>query len=154
MDKILVTYVLTIDSFFLKFSVIFLCFNSLLFEENQTSSFEPIGQVLVSKVLGATLGQPNGSIQFVDGKVEILLSTLNLDLYEVDETSATCVFWDTSTEDWSSDGCEVLVTNGEYPNPLTNQFESVSMFFNLFSRQIGHSMLLQSFDEFCSINGH
>ena len=108
----------------------------------------------MSKVLGATLGQPNGSIQFVDGKVEILLSTLNLDLYEVDETSATCVFWDTSTEDWSSDGCEVLVTNGEYPNPLTNQFESVSMFFNLFSRQIGHSMLLQSFDEFCSINGH
>jgi hypothetical protein len=83
----------------------------------------------VSKVLGATLGQPNGSIQFVDGKVEILLSTLNLDLYEVNETSATCVFWNTSTEDWSSDGCEVVVTNGEYPNLLTNEFESVSMFF-------------------------
>ena len=84
---------------------------------------------MVSKVLGATLGQPNGSIQFVDGKVEILLSTLNLDLYEVNETSATCVFWNTSTEDWSSDGCEVVVTNGEYPNLLTNEFESVSMFF-------------------------
>ena len=109
---------------------------------------------MVSKVLGATLGQPNGSIQFVDGKVEILLSTLNLDLYEVNETSATCVFWNTSTEDWSSDGCEVVVTNGEYPNPLTNQFESVSMFIYLFCRQIEHSMPLQSFDQFCSINGH
>ena len=85
---------------------------------------------MVSKVLGATLGQPNGSIQFDDGEfVEILLSTLNLDLYEVNETSATCVFWNTSTEDWSSDGCEVVVTNGEYPNLLTNEFESVSMFF-------------------------
>nr|CAH0106133.1 unnamed protein product [Daphnia galeata] len=50
--------------------------------------------------------------QFDDGEfVEILLSTLNLDLYEVNETSATCVFWDSSTEDWSSDGCEKVVTN-------------------------------------------
>ena len=91
--------------------------NSELFEENQTA-LEPIGQVVVSKVLGATLGQPDESIHFVDGKVEILLSTLNLDLYEVNETSATCVFWDPSTEDWSSDGCEVVVTNGDYSNPV------------------------------------
>lgn len=68
---------------------------------------------MVSKVLGATLGQPNGSIHFVDGKVEILLSTLNLDRYEVNKTTATCVFWDTLTQEWSSDGCEVVETNGE-----------------------------------------
>ncbi|XP_046446437.1 adhesion G protein-coupled receptor L3-like [Daphnia pulex] len=92
--------------------------------ENETT-FEPIGQVVVSKVLGATLGQPNGSIHFVDGKVEILLSTLNLDRYEVNKTTATCVFWDTLTQEWSSDGCEVVETNDKSStrcrcNHLTN----------------------------------
>jgi hypothetical protein len=68
----------------------------------------------VSKVLGATLGQPNGTVHFVDGKVEILLSTLNPDLYEVNETSATCVYWDVLMEDWSSDGCEMVASNGPF----------------------------------------
>ena len=81
--------------------------------ENQTTP-EPIGQVLVSKVLGATLGEPNGSIHFVKGKVEILLSTLNLNQYEVNDTTATCVYWDTLTQEWSSEGCELVDTNGQF----------------------------------------
>ncbi|XP_032778359.2 adhesion G protein-coupled receptor L3 [Daphnia magna] len=95
-----------------------------LFEENRTNS-DPIKQVVVSKVMGATLGEPNGHIHFVDGKVEILLSTLNLNLYEVDRTSARCAYWNVSTQDWSFDGCEVVETNDKSStrcrcNHLTN----------------------------------
>ncbi|XP_057372837.1 adhesion G protein-coupled receptor L3-like isoform X2 [Daphnia carinata] len=78
-----------------------------LFDENQTA-LVPIRQVVVSRAIGATIGEPNGSIYFVDGKVEILLSTLNRNLYEVNATSATCAYWNTSTQDWSFDGCEVI----------------------------------------------
>jgi len=101
--------------------------------ENQTTP-EPIGQVVVSKVLGATLGQPNGSVQFVNGMVEILLSTLNLDRYEVNKATATCVYWDTLTQDWSTEGCEVVVTNGEYPNSVICQEECIDVGFILFFR--------------------
>lgn len=96
----------------------FICIQSYvsqLFEENRTNS-DPIKQVVVSKVMGATLGEPNGHIHFVDGKVEILLSTLNLNLYEVDRTSARCAYWNVSTQDWSFDGCEVVETNGKIEN--------------------------------------
>ena len=72
----------------------------------------PLRQVLVSRVIGATIGQSSGSIQLNGSKVEILLSTLNLDRYEVNQSSATCVYWDVSIQEWSSDGCELLDTNG------------------------------------------
>lgn len=85
---------------------------ALLFEENQTVPV-PIRQVVVSKAMGATIGESNGSIQFVDGKVEILLSTLNRNLYEVNATSATCAYWNASLQDWSFDGCEVIYANDE-----------------------------------------
>ena len=74
---------------------------------------QPLRQVLVSKVVGSTIGQPNGSIHLKGDKVEILLSTLNLDLYDVDELSAKCVYWDVSTQEWSTDGCELVSTNGK-----------------------------------------
>lgn len=48
---------------------------------------KPVRQVLVSKVVGASLGQPNGSsIHLADDQAEILLSTLNLDVYDVDRS--------------------------------------------------------------------
>ncbi|KAI9565576.1 hypothetical protein GHT06_009368 [Daphnia sinensis] len=83
-----------------------------LFDENQTVSV-PISQVVVSNAMGATIGEPNGSIQFVDGKVEILLSTLNRNLYEVNATSATCAYWNVSMQDWAFDGCELIYANDE-----------------------------------------
>ncbi|KAI9565575.1 hypothetical protein GHT06_009367 [Daphnia sinensis] len=95
-----------------------------LFEENPTNS-EPIKQVVVSKVMGATLGEPNEHVHFFNGNVEILLSTLNLNLYQVDPVSARCAYWNVSTQDWSFDGCQVVETNDQSStrcrcNHLTN----------------------------------
>jgi hypothetical protein len=74
---------------------------------------KPVRQVLVSKVVGASLGQPNGSsIHLADDQAEILLSTLNLDVYDVDEKSVRCAYWNVSTQDWSFDGC-VVATNSK-----------------------------------------
>ncbi|XP_046446417.1 adhesion G protein-coupled receptor L3-like [Daphnia pulex] len=73
---------------------------------------KPVRQVLVSKVVGASLGQPNGSsIHLADDQAEILLSTLNLDVYDVDEKSVRCAYWNVSTQDWSFDGCVVATNN-------------------------------------------
>jgi hypothetical protein len=75
----------------------------------------PVRQVLVSKVVGASLGQPNGtSIHLTENKAEILLNTLKLDVYDVDEKSVRCAYWNVSNQDWSFDGCEV-VTNSKFP---------------------------------------
>ena len=80
---------------------------------SETIESEPVKQVLVSKVVGASLGQPNGTtIHLTDDKAEILLNTLNLDVYDVDEMSVKCAYWNVSTQDWSFDGCEV-VTNSK-----------------------------------------
>ena len=73
----------------------------------------PLRQVLVSKVIGATIGQPDESIQLNGSKVEILLSTLNLDHYEVNQSSAKCVYWDVSMQEWASDGCELVKITGK-----------------------------------------
>ena len=86
----------------------------------------PLRQVLVSKVVGATLGQPNGSIHLNGTKVEIILSTLNLDLYEVNQSSAICAYWNVSTQEWSFDGCELVGINGKITRPATGQNISCS----------------------------
>lgn len=101
----------------------FLVAPRLFKEQNGTTG--PLRQILVSKVIGATLG--NGSINLNGGKVEILLSTLNLDLYDVDRSSAKCAYWDVSKQDWSFDGCELVPTNGSInlilkPIMLLSQF--------------------------------
>ena len=50
---------------------------------------EPLKQVVVSNVFGASLGKPNEPVRFINGKVEMLLSnTLNLSRYDVNRESA------------------------------------------------------------------
>jgi hypothetical protein len=65
----------TADIYFNSSSFQYLFFRQLMLES------KPVRQVLVSKVVGASLGQPNGSsIYLADDQAEILLSTLNLDV--------------------------------------------------------------------------
>lgn len=72
----------------------------------------------MSRMLGATLGQPNQSVQFNNGKVEILLSTIDFDVYDVDQTSAKCAYWSSSEKTWAFDGCEVVPTKGKLIIPI------------------------------------
>ena len=72
---------------------------------------KPLEQVVVTNVLGASLCQQNGRAQLIDDKIEIFLSNKN-GRYEADKSSAKCVYWDTATRDWSSDGCQVMPNNG------------------------------------------
>lgn len=81
-DALAWVYILTTDIYFnwSSFQYIFF-FRQLMLES------KPVRQVLVSKVVGASLGQPNGSsIHLADDQAEILLSTLNLDVYDVDRS--------------------------------------------------------------------
>ena len=62
--------------------------------------------------MGATLGKPGESLPLTD-KVELFF---NVDQYsyELNKSSASCVFWDTQSRSWSTDGCEIIPSRGNY----------------------------------------
>lgn len=89
------------------------CFPCRQWEEDENATVKPIRQAVVSRILGSTLGQSNQSVQFIEGKVEILLSTVGLNRYDVNKSSAQCAYWNTSEKDWAFDGCEKIPTKGK-----------------------------------------
>ena len=72
---------------------------------------KPLERVVVTNVLGASLCQQYETTQPIDDKIEIFFSR-EKGRYEADKSSAKCVYWDITTRDWSSDGCQVMSNNG------------------------------------------
>lgn len=68
--------------------------------------------MLVSKVMGATIGNPGKSLQLIS-KVDLFFSVSQFS-FELNKSSASCVFWDTQSHGWSTDGCEVIPSRGNY----------------------------------------
>lgn len=87
-------------------------FNTFCRELSNGTWIKPLRQVLVSKVMGATLGKPGESLQLT-GKVELFFY-VQQPLYDLNRSSASCVFWKSQSLEWSTDGCEVIPSLGNF----------------------------------------